>query len=464
MKSTADPARRAFLRRTGQIVGALASGTLLSTATWGATEATHGVLGAGHHRARAKRVIYLFQGGGPSQIELFDYKPELVKRHLQEMPPSVMGQSRLTSMSANQSTFPLVKPLRTFAQHGQSGAWVSELMPHTARIVDELSFIRTVHTEPINHIPAVQFAQSGSQLNGRPCIGAWLSYGLGADNRDLPPFIVMHSMSYPLEQPIDSGAWSNGFLPSQYQGVRFLPGGRPVVFLENPAGISDADRRRSVRYIAELSQRQFEKSGDPEIPSRISQYELAYRMQSSIPEAIDLSDEPDSTFELYGPDARKPGTFAYNCILARRLAERDVKFVQLYHRAWDHHDSLPTRIEGAARASDQPSAALVMDLKQRGLLEDTLVIWGGEFGRTSYSQGRITPVSYGRDHHIGCTTYWMAGGGVKAGYTHGETDDFSFGIVKDPVPREAHVPLSGPGFQAHGCERQGHPATVELNA
>ena len=424
-----DTRRRDFLALAGQTVGALAAG-------WsGASRAdsSHGALAARHHRATANRVIYLFQGGGPAQMELFDYKPELIKRHLQEMPPSVMGTSRLTSMSATQSTFPLVKPLRKFAQHGQSGAWVSDLMPYTARIVDELSFIRTVHTEPINHIPAVQFAQSGSQLNGRPSIGAWVSYGLGTNNRDLPAFIVMTSMSAPIEQPIDAGSWSNGFLPSQYQGVRFLPGGRPVVFLENPAGLNDADRQRALHYISELSRRQLEKTGDPEIASRISQYAMGYRMQSSIPEAIDLKDEPDSIFELYGPDSRTPGTFAHNCILARRLAERDVKFVQLYHRAWDHHESLPTRIEVAARASDQASAALVLDLKQRGLLEDTLVIWGGEFGRTSYSQGRITPVSYGRDHHIACTTYWMAGGGIKAGYVHGETDDFSFRVVKDPV-------------------------------
>jgi hypothetical protein len=433
MDKTPDPRRRAFLVRSGQMVGALASASMFSPFASGAIDARHGVLGTGHHRARAKRVIYLFQGGGPAQMELFDYKPQLVKRHLQEMPPSVMGTSRLTGMSSNQSTFPLVKPLRPFAQHGQSGAWVSDLMPHIAGIADDLCFIKTIHTDPINHIPAVQFAQSGSQLNGRPCIGAWVSYGLGTDNRDLPPFVVMSSISFPFEQPIDSGSWSNGFLPSQYQGVRFLPGARPVVFLENPAGLDDSDRRRALQYISDLSQHQYEKSGDPEIPSRISQYEMAYRMQTSIPEAIDLSNEPDSIFDLYGPDSRTPGTFAHNCILARRLAERDVKFVQLYHRGWDHHDGLPTRIEGAARATDQPSAALVMDLKQRGLLEDTLVIWGGEFGRTSYSQGRITPTTYGRDHHIGCTTYWMAGGGVKAGYVHGETDDFSFAIVKDPV-------------------------------
>jgi len=429
-----DERRRAFLAGGSSALVALAAkGASAATAAAAPSPLRHGALGAGHHRATAKRVIYLFQGGGPAQMELFDYKPELMKRHLQEMPPSVMGTSRLTSMSSTQSTFPLVKPLRTFTQHGQCGAWVSDLMPHTARIVDELCFIKTVRTEPINHIPAVQFAQSGSQLNGRPSLGAWVSYGLGTDNRDLPSFIVMHSISFPFEQPIDSGSWSNGFLPSQFQGVRFLPGARPVVFLENPAGIGSADRRRALQYIATLAKRQYEKVGDPEIPSRISQYEMAYRMQSSIPEAIDLSDEPDSTFELYGPDSRKPGTFAYNCILARRLAERDVKFVQLYHRAWDHHDSLPMRIQGSAKSSDQASAALVLDLKQRGLLEDTLVVWGGEFGRTSYSQGRITAASYGRDHHIGCTTYWLAGGGVKAGHTHGETDDFSFSIAKDPV-------------------------------
>jgi hypothetical protein len=442
-----DSGRRHFLSNAGMAMGALATSSVLTTGTARSTgdarvtaggptaqaSTNHGVLGAGHHKATAKRVIYLFQGGGPAQMELFDYKPELVKRHLQEMPPSVMGTSRLTSMSSTQSTFPLMKPLRSFAQHGESGAWVSDLLPYTARIVDELCFVRTVHTDPINHIPAVQFAQSGAQINGRPCIGAWVSYGLGTDNRDLPPFIVMHSSAGGFEQPIDSGAWSNGFLPSQHQGVRFLPGSRPVVFLENPAGLNETDRRRALRYISELAGLQFEKTGDPEIPSRVSQYDMAYRMQSSVPEAVDLEDEPESTFELYGPQSRIPGTFAYNCILARRLAERDVKFVQLYHRAWDHHDSLPARIAASALSCDQPSAALVLDLKRRGLLEDTLVVWGGEFGRTSYSQGRITPTSYGRDHHIACGTYWMAGGGVKAGHSHGETDEFSFRVVRDPV-------------------------------
>ncbi len=392
MESTADPGRRAFLRRTGQMVGALASGTLLSTATWGATDTTHGVLGAGHHRAKAKRVIYLFQGGGPSQIELFDYKPELVKRHLQEMPPSVMGQSRLTSMSANQSTFPLVKPLRTFAQHGQSGAWVSELMPHTARIVDELSFIRTVHTEPINHIPAVQFAQSGSQLNGRPCIGAWLSYGLGADNRDLPPFIVMHSMSYPLEQPIDSGAWSNGFLPSQYQGVRFLPGGRPVVFLENPAGISDADRRRycaiHCRAVA-AAVREVRRSGDSvahqSVRAGLSHAELRFRKRSI------SATSPTPPSNMYGPDARA-GTFAYNCTLrGDSPSATSSSCSSITERGITTTAFPPASKAPRARAISRPRPS-VMDLKQRGLLEDTLVIWGGEFGRTSYSQG---------SHHAG---------------------------------------------------------------
>jgi len=432
-----DPHRRAFLSQTGRVAGALATGALLRPAmgytSAAPVSANQGVLGTGHHRATAKRAIYLFQGGGPAQMELFDYKPELIRRHLQELPASVRGTSRLTGMSSTQSTFPLIKPLRPFAQHGQSGAWVSDLMPYTAQIVDELCFIKTVHTEPINHIPAVQFAQSGSQLNGRPCIGAWISYALGTDNADLPPFIVMSSASGGFEQPIDSGAWSNGFLPSQYQGVRFLPGDRPVVFLENPAGLDDADRRRTLQYVSELANLQFQKTGDPEILSRISQYAMGYRMQRSIPEAIDLKDEPDAVFDLYGPESRTPGTFAHNCILARRLVERDVKFVQLYQRAWDHHERLPLRIQAGAKATDQASAALVLDLKQRGLLEDTVVIWGGEFGRTSYSQGIITADSYGRDHHIGCATYWMAGGGVKAGHTHGETDEFSYKIEKDPV-------------------------------
>lgn len=392
-----------------------------------------GVLDSGHHAARAKRVIYLFQGGGPSQIELFDYKPELINRHLQELPPSILGTSRLTGMSSKQSTFPIVRPLRPFAQHGESGAWVSDLMPYTAGIVDKISFIKTVHTEPINHMPAVQFAQSGFQLTGRPSFGSWVSYALGSNNSGLPAFIVLSSSTNFAEQPIDSSAWSNGFLPSQYQGVRFLPGPLPVVFLESPEGLNASDRRRIVDYISELGGLQYDRGGDPEILSRLSQYDMAFRMQGSVPEAVDMDDEPESTFKLYGPDANKPGTYAYNCVLARRLIERDVRFVQIYNRAWDHHDKLPPRMQTSSQATDQPSAALILDLEQRGLLEDTLVIWGGEFGRTVYSQGPITADSYGRDHHINCATYWMAGGGIKRGYTHGETDDFSYRIVKDPV-------------------------------
>jgi hypothetical protein len=345
-----------------------------------------------------------------------------------------MGQ-RLTGMTATQSSFPLVPSLFRFAQHGQSGAWVSELLPHTAKIVDDLCFIKTLHTEAINHDPAITFFQTGAQIAGRPSIGSWISYGLGSANRDLPSFVVMISQGSGNlgDQPLYDRLWGSGFLPTRYQGVKFRSGGDPVLYLSNPPGVDGKLRRRYLDDLARLNQHRLAESGDPEIATRISQYEMAYRMQASVPELTDLSNEPEHIFELYGPESRKPGTYAANCLLARRLAERGVRFIQLFHRGWDQHNNLPKQIVGQCQDTDQASAALIADLKQRGLLEDTLVVWGGEFGRTVYCQGKLTEDDYGRDHHPRCFTVWLAGGGVKPGITFGETDDFSYNIVRDPV-------------------------------
>jgi hypothetical protein len=381
---------------------------------------------------RAKRVIYLFQSGGPSQIELFDYKPRLVEFQNTDLPESVRGGQRLTGMSASQSTFPIVPSKFVLSQRGQSGAWVSELLPYTAKIADRLTFIKTVNTEEINHDPAVTMAQTGFRLGGRPSMGSWISYGLGAETQDLPAFCVMISNSGG-GQPLYDRLWGSGFLPSRYQGVKFRSSGDPVLYLSNPAGFTGENRRTYLDALGELNRSSFEEFGDPEITARTAQYEMAFRMQTSVPELTDTSKEPASTFDLYGEDARKPGTFAANCLLARRLAERGVRFVQLYHRDWDHHGKLPTDLPKRCKDVDQASAALVTDLAQRGMLEDTLVIWGGEFGRTVYCQGHLTATDYGRDHHGRCFTMWMAGGGMKAGLTFGETDDYCYNVVKDPV-------------------------------
>lgn len=386
----------------------------------------------GHFPAKAKRVIYLFQSGGPSQIELFDHKPALKKWHGQEIPDAIRSTQRNSGMVANQSTFPLVQSIYDFDQYGQSGAWVSELLPYTQEIADELCIVKSVYTEAINHEPAVMFVQTGSQQTGRPSIGAWLDYGLGSENDNLPAFVVMISKGGGA-QPLNASSWGSGFLPSHHQGVQFRSGKDPVLYLSNPYGIHDHDRRRALDFIQDMNEHQQSIWGDPEIASRISQYEMAYRMQTSVPDVVDLSSEPDYIFDMYGPDARTPGTFAANCLLARRLAERNVKFIQLYHMGWDQHGDLPRGIKRQCKDTDQASAALIKDLKQRGLLEDTLVIWGGEFGRTSFSQGRLTADNYGRDHHPGCFTMWMAGGGVKSGFTYGETDEFSYNVVKDGV-------------------------------
>jgi hypothetical protein len=415
--------RRHFFSRTATGIGVPALASLLNGQTMQGT----------HHPAKAKRVIYLFMSGGPSQMELFDYKPAIEKVRGQELPDSIRQGQRLTGMTATQASFPVVESLFKFKQHGQSGAWASELIPHTAKIIDRLTFIKSMHTEAINHDPAVTFFQTGFQLAGRPSIGSWLSYGLGSENKDLPGFVVMISSTGKGDQPLYDRLWGSGFLPTRYQGVKFRSGGEPVLFLSNPEGLPSEGRRRFLDDLAKLNQMQLEEYGDPEINTRIAQYEMAYRMQSSVPELTDLSKESESTFNLYGPDSRKPNTFARNCLLARRLAERGVRFIQLFHRGWDHHNTLPEGMRNVTQETDQPAAALIQDLHSRGLLEDTLVVWGGEFGRTVYCQGKLTPQDYGRDHHPRCFTMWMAGAGVKPGFTYGATDDYSYNVTENPV-------------------------------
>lgn len=428
--------RRDFFGRFAMGVGGLALMNLLHRGArgnpQGAAGAGYGAPRAPHFAPKAKRVIYLFMAGGPSQHDLFDYKPLLNKLNGQDLPESVRGRQRLTGMSANQARLPLAGAQFKFSQYGECRAWVSELMPYTARMVDDLCFIRSMHTEHINHDPAITFFQTGNQLPGRPAMGAWLSYGLGSANENLPAFVVLISKDR-IDQPLYARLWGNGFLPSVHQGVQFRSGGDPVLFLRNPDGVSAFGRRRMLDRLAELNAGQFENLGDPEITSRVAQYEMAYRMQTSVPSVMDLSREPASTYELYGEEARQGGTFAANCLLARRLAERDVRFIQLYHPGWDQHGSLPKMIRRQCADVDRGCYALITDLKQRGLLEDTLVVWGGEFGRTAYSQGKLTATDYGRDHHPRCFTVWLAGAGIKPGYTLGATDDFGYNITENPV-------------------------------
>ncbi len=428
--------RRQFLTKTSLGLGAMALGSLfgmekaLSSAVTPRTSL--GSPGLPHFMPKAKRIVYLFQSGGPSQFETFDYKPKLAEMFGKDLPPSIRGKQRLTGMSANQSSLPIAPSMYKFDQYGASRAWVSELMPHTAEVVDELCFIKSMHTEQINHDPAITFFQTGHQLPGRPSMGSWMSYGLGSDNKDLPSFIVLNSKGKS-GQPLYARLWGNGFLPTEHQGVQFRSGKDPVLFLNNPENYEGKDRAGMLKYLKQMNEIQHSTYGDPEINARIAQYEMAYRMQTSVPEMTDMSDEPDHVFDMYGKDSRDPGTYAANCLMARRLLEKDVKFVQLYHRGWDQHLYLPSGIRNQCRETDQATAALIKDLKQRGLLEDTLVIWGGEFGRTVYSQGRLDVDNYGRDHHPRCFTMWMAGAGVKAGFTYGQTDDFSYNITENPV-------------------------------
>jgi hypothetical protein len=432
--------RRHFLGRGVLGLGTAALATLLagdrSQATDSAAAQPHGGLpGLPHFPAKAKRVIYLFQSGAPSQLDLFDYKPQLEQFRGQDLPESVRMGQRLTGMTSGQKSFPIAPSMFKFARHGQSGAWISELMPHLAGVADDLCFIKSMHTEAINHDPAITFMNTGAQLAGRPSIGAWVSYGLGSENDDLPAFVTMISRGTgrPVDQPLYDRLWGSGFLPSRHQGVKFRSVGDPVLFLSNPPGLDTGTRRRMLDDLGALNQLKLDEYHDPEIATRIAQYELAFRMQSSVPELTDVSSEPDEVFEMYGPDSRRPGTYAANCLLARRLAERGVRFIQLFHMGWDQHGTLPKQIRGQSKDTDQPSAALVQDLKQRGLLEDTLLVWGGEFGRTVYCQGNFTAANYGRVHHPRCYTVWLAGAGIRPGMTHGATDDHSYNIVADPV-------------------------------
>jgi hypothetical protein len=426
--------RRHFLRRAGVGIGAAALAELLQYEHLLAQSPAEKAIGAlpdlPHFAPKAKRVIYLFQGGGPSQLDLFDYKPELDKRQGTDLPDSIRAGQRLTAMTSGQTSFPVARSIFSFAQHGTTGTWVSALMPYTAKIVDDLCFIKSLHTEQINHDPAVTFAQTGFQLAGRPSLGAWVSYGLGTMNEDLPAFVVMITGS---GQSLAERQWGTGFIPSRYQGIKLRSVGDPVLYVSDPAGFEKPQRERFIKDLEKLNQIEFESVNNPEITTRIAQYEMAFRMQTSVPELTDLSREPERTFELYGPDSRRPGTYARNCLMARRLAERGVRFIQLYHRAWDHHGGLPRNIRASSLQTDQPSAGLIQDLKERGLLDETLVIWAGEFGRTVYSQGKLTADDYGRDHHPRAFTIWMAGGGVKPGITIGATDDYSYNITQDPV-------------------------------
>jgi hypothetical protein len=415
--------RRHFLGSTGTIVGSAALASLLPRATQ-----------AQHFAPKAKRVIYLFQSGGPSHLELFDYKPRLHALHGSELPSSIRQGQRLTGMTSGQTSFPVIASKFGFHRQGKSGTWLGDLLPHTSRIVDDICIIRSMHTEAVNHDPAITLIQTGSQQPGRPSLGAWASYGLGTEAHDLPAFVVMisHGSGADSNQGLLDRLWGSGFLPSSHQGVKLRGSGEPVLYLSDPPGIDRALRRRMLDRLAQLNELQLRETGDPEIAARISQYELAFRMQASVPELTDLRNEPPAILDQYGPDARRPGTFAANCLLARRLIERGVRFVQLYHRGWDNHNGLPLNIPKQCHDVDQAQTALILDLKQRGLLDDTLVVWAGEFGRTVYGQGGLRD-NYGRDHHGRCFSVWLAGGGVKPGFVHGETDDYGYNVVRDPV-------------------------------
>jgi hypothetical protein len=437
--------RRSFLGKTALGLGGIGLASLLGTPYFNKTKngvitsatpqsGMKGVLDGLHHPAKIKRVIYLFQSGGPSQLELFDYKPLLQKRRGEDLPESIRNGQRLTGMTSGQDSFPLVGSQFGFKQYGNNPAWISDLLPYTAKVADDICVINSMYTEAINHDPAVTFFQTGSQQPGRPSIGSWLSYGLGSENDNLPAFTVLLSRGTgrPNGQPLYTRLWGNGFLHSLHQGVQFRAAKDPVLYLNDPDGMNKATKRQMLDHLAALNESGYEDFGDPEIKSRIAQYEMAYRMQTSVPEVISTEKEPDYIYKMYGADAKIPGTFAANCLLARRLAEKDVRFIQLYHMGWDQHENLPGAIAKQAKDVDQASAALISDLKQRGLLEDTLVIWGGEFGRTNYSQGLLTETNYGRDHHPRSFSMYMAGGGIKPGL-YGKTDDFGYNIVENPV-------------------------------
>ncbi|MGD9855653.1 MAG: DUF1501 domain-containing protein [Planctomycetaceae bacterium] len=433
--------RRHFFGRTATGIGTAALASLLNPELFAATPAalssqpSTGVLGTTHFPAKAKRVIYLLMAGAPAQMDLFDYKPKLDELFDTDLPDSVRQGQRLTTMTSGQARFPIAPSKFKFAQHGQSGAWVSELLPHTASVADELCFIKSMYTEAINHDPAITYIHTGSQIPGRPSLGAWLSYGLGSMNDNFPCFVVMTS-TWSAKRPAQAlyeRLWGAGFLPSEHAGVALRAQGDPVLFLTNPPGVQGATRREMLDGLAALNARQYELVGDPEINTRIQQYEMAFRMQTSVPELVDFSNESRATLDLYGPEVTIPGTFASNCLLARRLVERNVRFVQIYLREWDHHGNLPGDLALQCRDVDHGAAGLIADLKQRGLLEDTLVVWGGEFGRTVYCQGKLTREDYGRDHHPRCFTIWMAGAGIKPGITYGATDDFSYNITENPV-------------------------------
>lgn len=427
--------RRQFLGKLSLGIGSVALGSLLVPDLFsGGDGLGDGLpLGLPHFAPKAKRVIYLFQNGAPSQLESFDFKPKLREMHGEDLPESVRQGQRLTGMTSEQERFPLVGSKFDFQQYGQSGAWVSEIFPHTAKVVDDLCIIKTMHTEAINHDPALTFMQTGAQQGNRPSMGAWMSYGLGSENKNLPSFCVLLSRGPGNGQGVYSKLWTNGFLDSIHQGVQFSNSEDPVLYLGNPEGRDKASRRRMLDKLSELNSQNYEAFGDPEIKTKIQQYEMAYRMQTAVPELTDLSREPERIVRLYGPDCLSPGSYAANCLLARKLSEAGVRFVQLYHQGWDQHGNLVGEMAQQAKQVDRPTAGLITDLKQRGLLDETLVIWGGEFGRTNYCQGKLNKDNYGRDHHPRCYTIWMAGGGVKAGTVYGETDEFGYNIVKDPV-------------------------------
>ena len=423
--------RRKFLNIGARGMGAMGLASLAQPGMLNA--AGRGAMGEPHFKPKAKRVIYLFFSGGPSHIDMYDYKPAMRKIHGIELPDSIRNGQRITGMTSGQKSFPCVAPMFEFKQHGQSGGYFSEILPNVASIADEISLIRSVNTEAINHDPAITYINTGTQQLGHPSMGAWLNYGLGSPSDNLPGYIVMISKGRGGSQALYSRLWGSGFLPSKHQGVKFRSSGEPVLYLNNPPGITSGSRRAILDSINAINRAKFEETQDSEIQTRIAQYEMAFRMQASVPELTDLKTEPDHVFEQYGKDAKSPGKFAYNCILARRMLERGVPFVQLFHRGWDQHGNCPRDVRRQCEDVDQPAAALVRDLKQRGMLEDTIVICGGEFGRTIYSQGSLTKDNHGRDHHGRCFTMWMAGGGIRKGHLHGETDDFSYNIVRDPV-------------------------------